>query len=126
MQLHEEYDIRVIIMSQGDDATGPWKNSEVDVLAEKQIGKGIIDVAAVGNDDRAIVKPPANSPNVIAVGGWDDNNKLNGGENKLYHSSFGKTDDDLHKPELMANAIWIAAPILPGTAEQEAAKTLYE
>jgi serine protease AprX len=126
MKNHKQYNIRIINMSLGDDATGSWKNSKVDILAEKLIETGITIVAAVGNDDRAAVKPPANSPNVIAVGGWDDNNKLNGDDNKLYHSSFGKTDDELHKPELMANAIWMAAPILPGTPEQEAAQLLYD
>ncbi len=125
MKNHKQYNIRVINMSLGDDATGSWKNSEVDLLAEKLIELGITIVAAVGNDDKVSIRPPANSPNVIAVGGWDDNNRLDG-ENKLYHSSFGKTDDALHKPELIANAMWIAAPILPGTKEQELAKTLYE
>ena len=123
---YKQYNIRVINMSLGDDMEGSWKNSKVDVLAEKLIEKGIIIVAAVGNDSNASIKPPANSPNVIAVGGWDDNNKLNGEESKLYHSSFGKTHDELHKPELIANAIWIAAPILPGTPEQETAKALYD
>ena len=123
---YKQYNIRVINMSLGDDMEGSWKNSKVDVLAEKLIEKGITIVAAVGNDSNASIKPPANSPNVIAVGGWDDNNKLNGEESKLYHSSFGKTHDELHKPELIANAIWIAAPILPGTPEQETAKALYD
>ena len=123
---YKKYDIQVINMSLGDDASGSWKNSKVDLLAEKLIEKGITIVAAVGNDNSASIKPPANSPNVIAVGGWDDNNNLNGEENKLYHSSFGKTDDELHKPELIANAIWVAAPILPGTPEQETAKALYD
>lgn len=126
MKHHKQHNIRVINMSLGDDASGSWKNSRVNLLAEKLIEKGITIVAAVGNDDKASIKPPANSPNVIAVGGWDDNNQLNGEENKLYHSSFGKTDDRLHKPELIANAIWIAAPILPGTKEEEQAKALYE
>jgi len=126
MKNHKQYNIRVINMSLGDDASGSWKNSKVDVLAEKLIEKGMTIVAAVGNDDKASIKPPASSPNVIAVGGWDDNNCLEGSENKLYHSSFGKTADDLHKPELIANAIWIAAPILPGTPEQEAARILYD
>ena len=89
---YKKYDIQVINMSLGDDASGSWKNSKVDLLAEKLIEKGITIVAAVGNDNSASIKPPANSPNVIAVGGWDDNNSLNGEENKLYHSSFGKTD----------------------------------
>jgi serine protease AprX len=123
---HRKYNIRVINMSLGDDMEGSWKNSKVDLLAEQLIEEGITIVAAVGNDDKASIKPPASSPNVIAVGGWDDNNCLNGNENKLYHSSFGKTADELHKPELIANAIWIAAPILPGTPEQEAATNLYQ
>ncbi len=123
---HVKFNIRLINMSLGDDATGVWVNSEVDLLAEELIEKGITIVAAVGNDDKASVKPPANAPNVIAVGGWDDNNCLNGDDNKLYHSSFGKTADDLYKPELIANAIWIAAPILPGTKEQATAEALFE
>jgi serine protease AprX len=123
---HVKYNIRVINMSLGDDAAGSWKNSEVDVLAEKLIEKGITIVAAVGNDTGAAIKSPANAPNVIAVGGWDDNNSLNSNQNKLYHSSFGKTADEIYKPELIANAIWIAAPILPGTTEEEAAGLLYE
>ena len=123
---HKKYDIRIVNMSLGDDATGSWKNSKIDLLAEKLIENGISIVAAVGNDDKAAVMPPANAPNVIAVGGWDDNNILNCEEKKLYHSTFGKTEDAFHKPELVANAIWIAAPILPGTPEQEAAKILYE
>jgi serine protease AprX len=123
---HKKYDIRIINMSLGDDASGSWKNSRVDMLAEKLIANGINIVAAAGNDDRASIKPPASSPNVITVGGWDDNNNLNNEDRKLYHSSFGKTDDELQKPEVIANAIWIAAPILPQTPEQETAKHLYE
>lgn len=125
MKNHKLYNIQLINMSLGDDATGSWKTSRVNVLTEKLIEKGVIIVAAVGNDSSAAIKPPANSPNVIAVGGWDDNNSLEG-ENQLYHSTFGKTDDALHKPELVANAIWVAAPVLPGTKEQEEAKILYE
>lgn len=123
---HQQYDIRIVNMSLGDDTTGSWKDSEVDKLAEQLIEKGISIVAAVGNDNNSAIRPPANSPNVIAVGGWDDNNELNGNGSKLYHSSFGKTDDQLYKPELVANAIWMAAPILPGTDEEELAGLLYE
>ena len=72
------------------------------------------------------IKPPANSLNVIAVGGIDDDNSLDQPVNKLYHSSFGKTIDDLMKPELVAHAIWIAAPILPGTKEQEESAILHQ
>ena len=43
----------------------------------------------------------------------------------LYHSSYGKTMDELMKPELLAHAIWIAAPILPGTKEQQESEQLH-
>ncbi len=123
---HSEYNIRIVNMSLGDDDMGKWQNSELDILAEELVAMGINIVAAVGNDDKAAIKSPATAPNVIAVGGWDDNNTLGEEENKLYHSTFGKTADDLYKPELIANAIWIAAPILPGTEEQRRAAILYE
>ncbi|HET9744545.1 MAG TPA: S8 family serine peptidase [Chitinophagaceae bacterium] len=120
----EKYDIRIVNMSLGDDAPASYKHSEVDRLAEELVRNGIVVVAAVGNDEYGIIKPPANSPHVITVGGFDDDNDLND-EAKLYHSSYGLTDDGLMKPELLANAIWIAAPILPGTKEQREADILY-
>src|SRR5262249_38030558 len=67
---------------------------------------------------------PANSPNVITVGGIDDGNLL-GGSKALYHSTFGGISDYIMKPELLAHAIWIAAPILPGTAQAREALILY-
>ncbi len=121
----KKYGIQIINMSLGDDEEGLWKDSKVDVLAEELIEKGIVIVAAAGNTESAAIKPPANAPNVVTVGGWDDDNTLNETK-KLYHSAFGKTADELMKPELIANAIWIAAPILPGTKDQEEAADLYE
>lgn len=121
---HVKYNIRIVNMSLGDDEVISYKQSEVDRLAEQLIERGIVIVAAVGNDETGAIKPPANSPCVIAVGGVDDGNKLED-DNKLYHSSYGQTVDALMKPELLAHAIWIAAPILPGTKEQEEAAALH-
>jgi serine protease AprX len=121
---YEKYDIRIVNMSLGDDTPVSYKHSEVDRLAEELVRNGIVVVAAVGNDENGVIKPPANSPHVIAVGGIDDQNNLKD-EAGLYHSSYGLTVDGLMKPELLANAIWIAAPILPGTKEQREADILY-
>ena len=121
---HKKYGIRIINMSLGDDEAISYRQSETDKLAEQLVEKGLVVVAAAGNDESATIKPPANSPHVIAVGGIDDENKLEE-VNKLYHSSYGKTIDELMKPELVAHAIWIAAPILPGTNEQQEAEALY-
>jgi len=121
---YKKYNIRIVNMSLGDDAAVSYKESEVDKLAERLVEKGIVVVAAVGNDEDGKIKPPANSPHVIAVGGADDANSLDDVK-KLYHSSYGATEDRLMKPELIAHAIWIAAPILPGTKEQKEAAALY-
>ena len=123
---HKKYNIQIINMSLGDDEAISYKNSAIDELAEKLIVQGIIIVAAVGNDDMASIKPPANSPHVIAIGGIDDNNELAPDNVHAYHSSYGNTVDGLMKPELVANAIWIAAPILPGTKEKEEAEALQQ
>jgi serine protease AprX len=123
LQHYKKYDIRIVNMSLGDDAATSYKQSEIDKLAEQLVELGIVVVAAVGNDEHGAIKPPANSPHVIAVGGVDDSNVLNG--EGLYHSSYGFTVDGLMKPELCAHAIWIAAPILPGTKEQREAAAIY-
>ena len=122
---HEEYNIRIINISLSGDETVSYKQSEIDRIAEQLIEKGIVVVAAVGNHEKATIKPPANSLNVIAVGGVDDNNILGQSFDKLYHSSYGRTVDELMKPELVAHAIWIAAPILPETKAQKEAEALY-
>jgi serine protease AprX len=121
---HKKFGIRIVNMSLGDDEPVSFKQSEIDRLAEQLVQKGIVIAAAVGNDENGSIKPPANSPNVISIGGIDDNNRL-GETSQLYHSSYGATVDGIMKPELVAPAIWIAAPVLPGTAEQKEAEQLY-
>lgn len=122
---HKKYGIRIVNMSLGDDMAISYKQSEVDQLAEELVEKGIVVVAAIGNDEHGEIKPPANSPHVIAVGGIDDSNDLIDAAG-LYHSAYGITVDGLLKPELCAHAIWIAAPILPGTKERSEAEALYQ
>ncbi len=121
---HKKYGIRIVNMSLGDDLAISYKQSEIDQLAEQLVEIGIVVVAAVGNEEHGAIKPPANSPHVIAVGGIDDSNDLVDAAG-LYHSAYGITVDGLMKPELCAHAIWIAAPILPGTKEQREAFALY-
>jgi serine protease AprX len=122
---YKEHNIRIVNISLAGDEITSYKKSELDQLAEQLSEKGVVVVAAVGNDINASIRPPANSLNVIAVGGVDDDNMLGAPFSKLYHSSYGKTIDDLMKPELIAHAIWIAAPILPGTMTQKEAAVLY-
>jgi serine protease AprX len=122
----ERYNIRVLSISLGGDEDVPCSRSIVDQAAEEAISCGIVVVAAAGNsgaEGRHSI-PPANSPSVITVGGYTDHNRLSGTELDLYHSNFGMTADGTVKPEIVAPAMWVAAPILPGTRVYERAEAL--
>jgi serine protease AprX len=122
----ERYKIRVLNISLGGDEDVPCSKSIIDQAAEEAISQGIVVVAAAGNSGAEARHsiPPANSPSVITVGGYSDNNDLNRNHLDLYHSNFGVTADGTVKPEIVAPAIWIAAPILPGTRDYERAEAL--
>lgn len=123
----ERYNIRVLNISLGGDQDVPCSQSIIDQAAEEAISHGIAVVAAAGNEGERHSIPPANAPSVITVGGYSDNNHLNQNELALYHSNFGFTADGTVKPELIAPAMWIAAPILPGTdAYERAGATHYQ
>src|SRR5690349_3682050 len=120
----ERYNIRVLNISLGGDDDVPCSQSIVDQAAEEAINHGIVVIAAAGNsgaEGRHSI-PPANSPSVITVGGYTDHNQLN--ERDLYHSNFGVTADGTVKPEIVAPAMWVAAPILPRTESYERAQAL--
>ncbi len=122
---HQKYSIRIVSISVGADLTESHDENEINELAEELIKNGIVVVAAVGNDVNGQLKPPASAPNVIAIGGLDDGNQLHTSGLGLYHSAFGSTSEGYVKPELIANAIWIAAPILPNTPEKKEAEQLH-
>ena len=122
----ERYNIRVLNISLGGEEDVPCSKSIVDQAAEEATSHGIVVVAAAGNsgnEGRHSI-PPANSPSVITVGGYSDRNRLNGNELELYQSNFGVTADGTVKPEIVAPAMWIAAPILPETNFYERAEAL--
>ena len=119
----ERYEIRVLNISLGGDEDVPCSKSIIDQAAEEAISHGIVVVAAAGNSGSHSI-PPANSPSVITVGGYSDHNELNADRLGLYHSNFGITADGILKPEVVAPAMWIAAPILPGTRVYERAEAL--
>lgn len=123
---HEKYGIRIVNLSVSADDPISFRESEVDKAVKTLHEKGIVVVAAVGNDPHAPILPPANAPEVLAIGGLDDRNTLDPMQQTLYHSTFGWTVDGLLKPELLAPAIWLAAPILPGTPEHQQAQLIFE
>ena len=122
----ERYNIRILNISLGGDEDVPCSKSIIDQAAEEAISHGIVVVAAAGNsgiEGRHSI-PPANSPSVITVGGYSDNNELKGNQLGLYHSNFGVTADGTVKPDIIAPAMWVAAPILPGTRLYQRAEAL--
>lgn len=120
----ERYNIRVLNISLGGDQDVPCSRSIIDQAAEEAIKNGIVVVAAAGNSSDGHSIPPANSPSVITVGGYHDNNQLDGSRLDLYHSNFGVTADGTVKPEIVAPAMWVAAPILPRTRVYDRAEAL--
>ncbi|HET6977934.1 MAG TPA: S8 family serine peptidase [Pyrinomonadaceae bacterium] len=111
----ERFNIRVLNISLGGDHDVPCTRSIIDQAAEDAIANGIVVVVAAGNSGDARSIPPANSPSVITVGGYHDHNQLDSESLDLYHSNFGPTADGTVKPEIVGPAMWVAAPILPGT-----------
>ncbi len=115
LEHQERFAIRVLNISCGGDFEQSYLRDSLCQAAEQAVAAGIVVVAAVGNAGRhgSRVLPPASSPSVISVGGFDDSSAQD--SHSMYHSSHGPTVDGLQKPELIAQAIWVAAPVLPET-----------
>lgn len=129
LENREKFNIRVVNMSLGGDENVSYRQSEIDQLAEQVVAAGVVVVVAAGNagcSDAHTPIPPANAPSVITVGGYNDGNRLQSGAPGMYCSSFGRTVDGLLKPEIIAPAIWVAAPVLPGTENYTRAVALSE
>lgn len=120
----EKYNIRIVNMSLGGDLDLTTNESRINQLAEKLIKLGVVITVAAGNMDQSHPIPPASAPSVITVGGYSDKNDFDSENHELYHSNFGKTADGLIKPEIIAPAMFVAAPILPETEDYQIAETL--
>lgn len=124
LENREKYKIRVLNLSLGGDMDASFEESRINRLAEKLIEAGVCITVAAGNSAESHSTPPANCPSVITVGGYSDENQFAHENFRLYHSNFGTTTDGLVKPEIIAPAMFVAAPILPETKDYETAETL--
>lgn len=120
----ERLGIRILNMSLGGDEDLATTESAINALAEELVEAGVVLTVAAGNDAGSRPIPPASAPSVITVGGYSDGNGFSPEEFDLYHSSFGETADGIVKPETIAPAMYVAAPILPGTADYVSAEAL--
>ncbi len=126
IQNADKYGIRIISLSVADDEPASLNDSPVDQAVEDAVKKGIVVVTAVGNNPSKPVIPPASSPSAITVGGLDDRNEMWKEWRQMFHSTYGKTVDGHTKPELIAPAIWVAGPILPGTDQFKESPILFK
>jgi serine protease AprX len=110
------YNIRIVNLSVGGDIPSDGTMSALDELVEEATARGIVVVCAVGNGGVQHIVPPASAPSAITVGGLDDRNTLERAQHRLYHSNFGRGGHSKAKPDLIAPAIWVAAPMLPHTS----------
>lgn len=117
---HKKYSIKILNLSISADDI----NEEIEELIDLLISQEIAVVASVGNDENACMKAPASIEKVITVGGINDQNTLDNPLVTPYHSSYGYPKNFIQKPDIVAPAIWIAAPILPGTTESMEANAL--
>lgn len=113
-----EYGVRVVNLSVGGDE-GLRAESELNQLVNQLVDNGLVVVAAAGNVGCDDLCPPASAAKAITVGGLDDRNTLDPDTNQMWHSTWGQGPDGILKPELIAPSIWLAAPVLPGTAIAE-------
>lgn len=113
---HGEFGIRVVNLSLGGDPVEPLAGNPVDRAVRRLTEAGIVVVAAAGNSGARHLLPPATAPEALTIGGLDDRSLLDHASARLWHSNYGETASGAWKPELVAPSIWVAAPVLPGTA----------
>lgn len=115
LEHREQYSISIVNLSVYADEQDNLLEHPVTLLVEELVARGVVVVAASGNNPALPLRPPAVAPSAITVGGLDDKNTLSDEMYTLYNSSFGTTTSGQCKPEVIAPAIWLPAPILPGT-----------
>jgi len=116
---HPEAGVRILNVSVGVDRDDP---NVADVLAAvREVTRaGVVVFAAAGNREGVAPEAPATAPEAITVGGWDDGNTRDPSDDTRFPSSYGGG-----KPDLLAPAVWLPAPMLPGTLEAREAASMF-
>ena len=120
-----ELQIQILNVSLGVDPDDP-DFDDVERAADEVVRHGITLFAAAGNAPGRAVGAPGSASCAITVGGLHDRFSPGTEENKLWPSSFGQTRHGAHKPDLLAPAIWLPAPMLPGTLTAREAQPLFQ
>ncbi len=120
------HDIKIVNISLGGDHVSTGRLTELDERVEEATAAGMLVVVAAGNSGNRGVMPPASAPSALTVGGIDDRNSFAHEKWRLYWSSFGAGAHGVAKPDVVAPAIWLAAPMLPKTTTHHDALFLFK
>ena len=121
----EELNLRVVNLSVAGDPVTPLAGNAVDEAVAELVARGVVVVAAAGNDGVRKLVPPATALSSLTIGGLDDKNTFDAGDLELWHSNYGESASGALKPELVAPSLWVVAPVLPGTPLAEEAQHLF-
>jgi len=116
--------VRVMNVSLGVDPDDPHYQ-DVERAVEEVVASGIAVFAAAGNVPGRKVGAPGSARGAITVGGQHDRFSPGNADDKVWPSSHGSHHDGLQKPDLLAPAIWVPAPMLPGTLTAREAPPLF-
>ena len=122
----QRWGVRIINISVGGDFPSTGKMTPLDLLVEEGVAAGLVIVCAAGNSGAKKIMPPASAPSAITVGGLNDHNTLDRSRHGMYHSSYGRGAHGVTKPEVIAPAQWVAAPMLPRTKTHNEAQFLWK
>jgi serine protease AprX len=117
---HPELGVQILNVSVGVDHDDP-DVAAVRAAVREVTRAGVTVFAAAGNQDGALPEAPASEPDVITVGGWNDANTRDPGDDAPFPGSYGAG-----KPDLLAPAIWLPAPMLPGTPQAREAAAMFQ
>lgn len=122
---HPELGIRILNVSLGVGRSDP-DYDDVEAAVAEAVAAGITVIAAAGNDAGQMPDAPGSATEAITVGGADDQNTIDPGDDQPWPSSYGSPRPGVHKPDLLAPAIWLPAPMLPGTLVAREAGPLFQ
>ncbi|MFN8529604.1 MAG: S8 family serine peptidase [Anaerolineae bacterium] len=121
---HRRFDVRIVNISVGGDFPSSDPDHPLFRAVRTLVDEGVMVVVAGGNSPLYPLVPPNSAPEAIAIGGYDDDNSRDVNRWRLFTNSFGTAFDGSPKPDVLAPAMWIAAPILPRTSVERAARWL--
>jgi serine protease AprX len=120
----KHFGVRVVNISLGSDGA-PAPGSPIDEAVHELVDQGLVVVAAAGNEGVRRLRPPASAPAALTVGGIDDHNSFDHAAMSAWHSNYHVTAMGVHKPELVAPSIWVAAPTLPDDRREQEARAWF-